>query len=79
MDFDGLYFYFVHVHSRCFLIINYSLIQTNRYLPEQSCDCTIKGCIVPSVFYLDLVPARGPSPFEPKKILGKMNVYDVNN
>ena len=62
-----------------FEIINYSLIQTNRYLPKQSCDCTIKGCIVPAVFYLDLVPARGPSPFEPKKILGKMNVYDVNN
>jgi hypothetical protein len=69
------------MYIRDVLIINYSLIQTNRYLPEQSCDCTIKGCIVPSVFYLKLVPERGPSPFEPKKnkILGKMKVYDVNN
>jgi hypothetical protein len=55
------------MYIRDVLIINYSLIQTNRYLPEQSCDCTIKGCIVPSVFYLDLVPERGPSPFQPKK------------
>jgi hypothetical protein len=48
MDFDGLYF-FLYMYIRDVITINYSLIQTNRYLPEQSCDCTIKG-IVPSVF-----------------------------